>query len=224
MMSRMGRPRHLAGAVAAVAFALLLAGCGGASGGGSDGTTDGGGDLWLIDDPDLNAVVLEGAVEGFTVVGFTCDLASGFTAVSPGEAQYPRASVTATLGMSSISYDEEGIAANAEGVLELPATVPPTLEVAADRGLWGINAGEGEVTDWVPSVTLTVTEVPVGVDACSAAHVFGEGLIRDGGTAAEVIAAFLETGLRDVSAECPDEFFTWTPPDMTCEEFAPLAW
>lgn len=216
-------------ALVALAAVLVLAGCGTSGGGGTpDDNSDGGGgtstDLWLIDDVDLNAAVLEGAVEGVTVVAFTCDLASSFGTTVPDSPQYPRASVVAVLGGTSISYDEETLSATAQGTLTLPSDVPATLEISSDEGWWGINAGDDDVTSWTPSVTMTVTEVPVPVDGCAPSHVFGEGLIRDGGTAAEVIAAFTETGLRDVSAECPDKDFTWTPPDMSCEEYAPLDW
>jgi hypothetical protein len=48
-------------------------------------------------------------------------------------------------------------------------------------------------------------------------------LIDVGSSAQEIVDAFTQVGLKDVSKECPDEWFTWVPPNLSCEEFAARA-
>lgn len=203
---------------------LLLAGCGTSAGtGGTGPTTDpGGGDLWLIDDPDVGAAVITGEFMGVDLIGFSCDVALAVSAAGTPEGALPTAYAGATLGFTTIEYHEQGLVSTAQGELTLPTTVPATLEITTTQGFWDIGDG-GENSAWTPSVTLTLTEVPVPIDGCPAASVLGEDLISVESSAQEIIDAFTQVGLRDVSKECPDDWFTWAPPNMSCEEFSTRA-
>jgi len=216
-------PVKLSRLVVPVVALLLLAGCGTPAGtDGADGSDGGGGgDLWLIDDPDTGAVVATGEFMGVDLLGFSCDVSLAVSA-SGTQGVLPTAYAGATLGFTTVDYHEDGLISTAQGELVLPADVPPTIEISTTKGFWDIGDG-GENSSWTPSVTLTLTEVPVPIDGCPAASVLGEDLIGVDSTAQEIIDAFTEVGLRDVSKECPDEWFTWAPPNMSCEEFAERA-
>jgi hypothetical protein len=216
-----GGVKVLSRVVLPVVVLLSLAGCGAASGSagesGDDGSNGPGANPWLVDDPDTGAAVVTGEVQGVEVLGFTCDISLVVLASSPDGA-LPSATVTVTGGSSGIDYREEALTATALGDLDLPDAVPPTLEVSTTQGSWDIGDG-GTNTPWTPSVTLTLTEVPVPVDGCPAADVLAEDLLGAESSAQEIVEAFTEVGLTDVSQECPDEWFTWVPPNMSCEEF-----
>lgn len=204
-----------------VVVLLCLAGCGGVGGGdggsGGDGSAGPHRDPWLVDDPDTGAAVATGEFMGVQVLGFTCDLSRSILASSP-EGATPSVYVTAVEGSSGIDYQEETLTSTAMGELVLPSSVPATLEVSTTQGTWDIGDA-GTNSPWTPSVTLALTEVPVPIDGCPAADVLAEDLLGVGSSAQEIVAAFTEVGLTDVSKECPDEWFTWVPPNMTCEEF-----
>lgn len=204
-----------------VVVALALAGCGGggADGGGSDGGTVV--DPRLVDDVDTGAAVVTGEFMGVDLLGFTCDISLSVSASSAADAE-PSAYAGVAVGYSTVDYQETELASTAQGELTLPSEVPPTLEVSTTSGYWDIGDG-GENSPWTPSVTLALTEVPVPVDGCPAADMLAQDLIDVGSSAQEIIDAFTKVGLKDVSKECPDEWFTWVPPNLSCEEFAARA-
>jgi hypothetical protein len=202
---------------------VLLAGCGSGGGSGSDGgqQNDGHTDQWFLDDVDTGAAVVTGQFMGVDLLGFTCDISQSVSA-SSADGAVPSAYAGAVLGFTTVDYQEADLASTAQGELVLPAEVPPTLEISTDHGYWDIGDG-GENSPWMPAVTLTLTEVPVPADGCSAASMLGEDLIGAGASAQEIVEAFTDVGLKDVSKECPDEWFTWVPPNLSCEEFAARA-
>lgn len=204
--------------VPALALVVLLAGCGAPdSGGGGGGEPDPLHDPWLVDDPDTGAAVVTGQFMGVDLLGFTCDVSQFISASSKDDA-VPSAYAGASGGYTTVDYQEENLASTAQGTVTLPDSVPATFEISTTKGTWDI--GDGGTNDpWSPSVTLTLTEVPVPIDGCGAAGMLGEDLIGADATAQEIIDAFTEVGLRDVSKECPDAWFTWVPPNMTCEEY-----
>jgi hypothetical protein len=201
----------------------LLAGCGSAGGSGSDGgqQNDAHTDQWFLDDVDTGAAVVTGQFMGVDLLGFTCDISQSVSA-SSAEGALPSAYAGAVLGFTTVDYQEADLASTAQGELVLPTEVPPTLEISTTQGFWDIGDG-GENSAWAPSVTLTLTEVPVPVDGCSAADMLAGDLIDVGSSAQEIVDAFTQVGLKDVSKECPDEWFTWVPPNLSCEEFAARA-
>jgi hypothetical protein len=199
-----------------VLVVALLAGCGSGSDGGQQ--NDAHTDQWFLDDVDTGAAVVTGQFMGVDLLGFTCDISQSVSASSAAGA-LPSAYAGAVVGFTTVDYQEAELASTAQGELVLPAEVPPTLEISTTQGFWDIGDG-GENSAWTPSVTLTLTEVPVPVDGCSAASVLGEDLIGAGASAQEIVDAFTDVGLKDVSKECPDEWFTWVPPNLSCEEFA----
>lgn len=175
-------------------------------------------DPWLSDHLEVDSAVVTGDFMGVALTGFSCDVSQSFSANGDGDVR-PTASVTVTTGGSSIGYTEESLTSAAQGADVPPAGgMPETITVTTTRGFWDIGDG-GANSPWTPSAVLAFTEIPIPEDGCSAADMWYLDL-RDVGTdAAEIIRAFSEDGLRDVSRECPDAWFTWVPPNLSCEEF-----
>lgn len=199
---------------------VALAGCSGPAGpaGPAAPTDDVTFDPWLSDELEVDSAILTGDFMGVALTGFSCDVSQSLSADGDADAR-PTASVIVTSGGSSIGYTEESLTSAAQGA-DLPPTggMPATITVTTTRGFWDIGDG-GANTPWTPSAVLTLTAVPVPPDGCSAADMWYLDL-RDVGTdAAEIVRAFSEDGLRDVSSECPEAWFTWVPPNLSCEEF-----
>lgn len=211
--------RTLVVAVAVVA----LAGCTGPSGpGGPGGPGDPPADVkidpWLGDDLDVDSAVITGDFMGVALTGFSCDVSSSFSANGDGDVR-PTAGVTVTTGGSSISYAEETLISSAQGADVPPAgAMPATFTVTTSRGFWDIGDG-GANDDWTPTAVLTLTEIPIPEDGCAAADMWWLDLSDVGTDSAEIIRAFSEDGLRNVAKECPDAWFTWVPPNLSCDEF-----
>lgn len=196
-----------------------LAGCSGPGGGGTDGpgaapTID----PWLADDLEADAAILTGEFMGVELLGFSCDVSQSFSADGDGDVR-PYASVIITSAGSSIGYTEETLTSAAQGS-DLPPTggLPATITVSTTRGFWDIGDG-GENSPWTPSADLVFTGVPVPEDGCNAADMWYLDL-RDVGTdSAEIVRALTEDGLKNVAGECPEAWFAWIPPNLTCEEY-----
>jgi hypothetical protein len=175
-------------------------------------------DPWLSDDLDVDSAVVTGEIMGVALTGFSCDVSQSFSADGDGDVR-PTASVIVTTGGSTIGYTEESLTSTAQGSDVPPAGgLPQTITVTTTRGYWDIGDG-GENSPWTPSAVLAFTGVPIPEEGCPAADIWYLDL-RDVGTDAdEIIRAFTEDGLRDVSKECPDAWFTWVPPNLSCEGF-----
>ncbi|WP_309712273.1 hypothetical protein [Pseudolysinimonas sp.] len=175
-------------------------------------------DPWLSDDLELDAAVVTGDVMGVALSGFTCDVTQSFSANGDGDVR-PTAGVTVTTTGSTISYTEESLTSTALGS-EVPPTggVPATMTITTTRGYWDIGDG-GANTPWTPSTVLAFTEIPVPEEGCAAADMWYFDMEDVGTDPAEIVRAFTEDGLRNVSKECPDAWFIWAPPNLSCEEF-----
>lgn len=203
-----------------VMLVVALAGCAGPSGPGGPGDppADAKIDPWLADDLDVDSAIITGDFMGVALTGFTCDVSSSFVANGDGDVR-PTAGVTVTIAGSSISYTEESLSAVAQGP-DVPPTggIPATITVTTTRGFWDIGEG-GANSPWTPSTVLTLTAIPIPEDGCAAADMWYLDLTDVGTDTAEIVRAFSEDGLRNVSKECPDAWFTWVPPNLSCEEF-----
>jgi hypothetical protein len=207
-------------AVAGSILLLVLAGCSGPAGpaGPAAPADDGSIDPWLADDLEVDSAVVTGDFMGVALTGFTCDVTQSFGASGPADVR-PTASVNITTGGSSIGYTEEASTSSAQGA-DVPPTgaMPATVTVTTTRGFWDIGDG-GANTPWTPTAVLALTAVPIPEDGCSAADIWYVDLSDVGTDAAEIVRAFSEDGLRNVSTECPDAWFTWVPPNLSCDEF-----
>ncbi|GHF20440.1 hypothetical protein [Pseudolysinimonas yzui] len=175
-------------------------------------------DPWLADDLDVDSAIITGGFMGVALTGFTCDVSASFAANGDGDVR-PTAGVTVTVAGSSISYTEETLSAVAQGP-DVPPTggIPATVTVTTTHGGWDIGDG-GANTDWTPTTVLTLTEIPIPEDGCAAADMWYLDLTDVGTDTAEIVRAFSEDGLRNVASECPEAWFTWVPPNLSCEEF-----
>lgn len=204
----------------AALLVVALAGCTGPSGPGGPGDppADVKIDPWLSDDLDVDSAVITGDFMGVALTGFTCDVSQSFSANGDGDVR-PTAGVTVTVSGSTISYTEETLISSAHGE-DVPPTgaMPATVTITTTDGAWDIGDG-GANSDWTPTTVLTLTEVPIPEDGCAAADMWWVDLSDVGTDAAEIIRAFSEDGLRNVATECPDAWFTWVPPNLSCEEF-----
>ena len=204
-------------ALAGAALLAVLAACTGPAGpapGPGDVTID----PWLADDLEVDSAVVTGEFMGVALLGFTCDVTQSFSANGDGDVR-PTAGVTVTSGGSSISYTEESLSSVAQGP-DVPPTgaMPATVTVTTTRGFW--DTGDGGANDpWTPNTVLTLTGIPIPEDGCPAADMWYLDLADVGTDAAEIIRAFSEDGLRNVATECPDAWFTWAPPHLSCDEF-----
>ena len=207
-----------AGLLVAVAAIAGCSGPGGAGGPGGGGQQPAAIDPWIGDDLEVDAAVLTGNFMGVDLVGLSCDVSQYFFAEGAPDV-LPTASVIVTAGGSSIGYDEETLTSVAQGS-DLPPSggMPATFSVTTTQGFWDIGEG-GENTAWTPSAELAFTAVPIPEDGCTAADMWFSDMREVGTDAAEVVRAFSEDGLKNVEAECPDAGFTWTPPNMTCDEY-----
>jgi hypothetical protein len=205
-------------ALAAAALLVVLAACSGPAGPNPAGPDDGTIDPWLADDLETDSAVVTGEFMGVALLGFTCDVTQSFSANGDGDVR-PTAGVTVTPGGSSISYTEDSLSSVAQGPDVPPAgAMPATVTVTTTRGFW--DTGDGGANDpWTPSTVLTLTGIPIPEDGCPAADMWYLDLADVGTDAAEIIRAFSEDGLRNVATECPDAWFTWVPPHLSCEEF-----
>jgi hypothetical protein len=175
-------------------------------------------DPWLADDLDAGSAVVTGEFMGVGLIGFSCDVSQSLSANGDGDVR-PTAGVTVTTGGSSISYTEESLSSVAQGS-DVPPTgaMPATITVTTTRGFW--DTGDGGANDpWSPNTVLTLTEIPIPEDGCPAADMWYLDLVDVGTDAAEIVRAFSEDGLRNVATECPDAWFTWVPPHLSCDEF-----
>ncbi len=216
-------PRASARALLTALILVGLAGCSG-PGGGSDNGGGGGGetiDPWLADDLEQDAAILTGNFMGVELVGYSCDVSQYFQADGDGDVR-PYASVIVTVAGSSINYTEETFISTAQGS-DLPPTggMPATVTVTTTRGGWDIGDG-GANSPWTPSADLAFTAVPVPEEGCPAADMWYFAMKDVGTDAAEIVRAFTEDGLKNVAGECPDAWFTWIPPNLTCEEYEAL--
>jgi hypothetical protein len=196
---------------------LLLVGCSGPVGPGAppDEVEI---DPWLSDDLEVDSAVVTGDFMGVALTGFSCDVSQSFSA-SGAAGVRPTASVIVTTAGSSIGYTEESSTSAAQGA-DVPPTgaMPATVTVTTTRGFWDI--GDGGANDpWTPTAVLALTAIPIPEDGCAAADMWFIDLQDVGTDAAEIVRAFSEDGLRNVSAECADAWFTWVPPNLSCEEF-----
>jgi hypothetical protein len=207
-------------ALAAAVIVVALAGCTGPGGPGGPGEppADVKIDPWLADDLEVGSAVITGDFMGVALSGFTCDASQSFGASGDGDVR-PTASVIITTGGSTIGYTEEALTSSAQGA-DVPPTgpMPATVTVTTTRGFWDI--GDGGANDpWTPTAVLTLTEIPIPEDGCPAADMWWLDLTDVGTDTAEIIRAFSEDGLRNVAKECPDAWFTWVPPNLSCDEF-----
>lgn len=204
----------------AALIVAALAGCTSPSGPSSPGDppADAKIDPWLGDDLEVDSAVITGDFMGVALSGFSCDVSQSFSANGDGDVR-PTAGVTVTSAGSSISYTEETLISSAQGG-DVPPTgaMPATFTVATTRGFWDIGDG-GANTEWTPTTVLTLTGIPIPEDGCAAADMWYLDLTDVGTDTAEIIRAFSEDGLRNVAKECPDAWFTWVPPNLTCDEF-----
>lgn len=175
-------------------------------------------DPWLSDDLEVDSAVITGDFMGVALNGFSCDVSQSFSANGDGGVR-PTAGVTVTTAGSSISYTDESLTSTAQGA-DVPPTgaMPATITVTTTRGFWDIGDG-GENSPWTPSAVLAFTEIPVPEDGCSAADMWYLDMKDVDTDTAEIIRALSEDGLRNVSKECPDAWFTWVPPNLSCDEF-----
>jgi hypothetical protein len=206
--------------IVAALLVVALAGCTGPSGpdGPGDPPEDVKIDPWLTDDLEVDSAIITGDFMGVALIGFTCDITQSFGANGDGDVR-PTAGVTVTVSGSTISYTEEALISSAHGD-DLPPTgaIPATFTITTTSGFWDI--GDGGANDpWAPTTVLTLTEIPIPEDGCPAADRWWVDLSDVGTDAAEIIRAFSEDGLRNVTKECPDAWFTWAPPHLSCEEF-----
>jgi hypothetical protein len=207
-------------ALVAAMIVVALTGCTGpgSPGGPAEPAEDVEIDPWLGDDLEVDSAVVTGDFMGVALTGFTCDVTGSFGASGDGDAR-PTASVNITTGGSSIGYTEETLTSSAQGADVPPAgAMPATVTVTTTRGFWDIGDG-GANSPWTPTAVLALTAVPVPDDGCTAADVWYSDLTDVDTDAAEIIRAFTEDGLRNVETECPDAWFTWVPPNLSCEEF-----
>jgi len=214
LISRLGAP-----ALVTVVVVVAFAGCAPSDPSGpGDPPADVKIDPWLSDDLELDAAVITGDFMGVALSGFTCDVSQSFSANGDGDVR-PTAGVTVTTAGSSISYTEESLSSVAQGA-DVPPTgaMPATVSVTTTQGFWDTGDG-GANTPWTPSTVLTLTEIPIPEDGCPAADMWWVDLTDVGTDTAEIIRSFSEDGLRNVEKECPDAWFTWVPPNLSCEEF-----
>ncbi len=216
----MTAPRLGARALVTAVIVVALGGCTGPTGPSGPGAppADVKIDPWLGDDLEVDSAIVTGDFMGVALSGFTCDVTQSFGANGDGDVR-PTASVNITTGGSSIGYTEETLTSAAQGA-DTPPTgaIPATVTVTTTQGFWDIGDG-GANTPWTPSAVLTLTEIPIPEDGCAAADMWYLDLIDVGTDTAEIIRAFSEDGLRNVANECPDAWFTWVPPNLSCEEF-----
>jgi hypothetical protein len=211
------RPLITATLVVAV---VALVGCSGPGGGGG-GQTPTTLDPWLGDDLTSDAVVLSGDFMGVALAGLSCDVSESQSA-GGASGVLPTASVIVTPAGSTIGYTDETLTSTAQGSDVPPSgMLPATISVVTTQGIWDIGDG-GENTPWTPSADLALTAVPIPEDACTAADLWFTSLREGGADTAAIVEAFTKQGLKNVAAECPDAWFTWIPPDLTCEEFEAL--
>ena len=215
--------RMVQGVIGIAALALLV-GCSSpaAPGGGAPGGPDDGGaqlDPWLDDDLDLGAGVVTGEFMGVDMRGFSCDLSLYVSAESP-DGVLPRANAGGSTGSSGIGYqDEQGVSTATGPGLTLTADAT-TVAITTDSGWWYIGDG-GLNEPWTPSTQLTITQVPVPVDGCSAANLWAFEMMQVGTDPSEMIRAFTQDGLRNVATDeaCAAEGIEWVPPNVPCDEF-----
>jgi hypothetical protein len=209
-------------ALAAALLLLAVAGCTGPGGGGG-GTAPGAQpefeqDPWLTDDLEVDSVVVTSELEGKTLLGMSCDLTEYLAAETFVSEPLDNASVTLTAGGSSFGFGDPGGTSAALGADDRPPTAFTETVSISGTGFWHI--GDGGANDpWAPSAVLNLTQIPIPEDGCSAADMWYQDMFDVETDAAEVIRAFSEDGLRNVSEECPDLWSPWVPPNLTCEEF-----
>lgn len=209
-------PQIGARALVAVLIVVGLAGC--TPSGPDDPPADVKIDPWLGDDLEVDSAIITGDFMGVALTGFTCDVTASFAANGADDVR-PTAGVTVTIAGSSISYTEESLSAVAQGPTVPPTgAMPATVTVTTTRGAWDTGDG-GANTPWTPTTVLTLTEIPIPEDGCAAADMWWLDLTDVGTDTAEIIRAFSEDGLRNVASECPEAWFTWVPPNLSCEEF-----